>query len=199
MIKLITFDISGVVTDKKLFYDDFLTKLTEFSRAEEFIVSEYFFRAMKNEYDKREISFDDLISELAKTANNISVKDVLKILYESLSVQEEVLDFVASTKDKYKTSFISNRSRIVIDAIEKVKGKKYFDFGISAMDFSGISKPDPRMYDAFQEKLVEENILPEEILFIDDTPINLVPAKNLNWQTHLYTDLNSMKKVVESV
>jgi HAD superfamily hydrolase (TIGR01509 family) len=68
-----------------------------------------------------------------------------------------------------------------------------FDFGYTSWQLK-LRKPDPQIYQAV---LTLQNLKPEEVVFIDDTPKNVDSAKSLGIESILFTDnaqfLNSLK------
>ena len=50
----------------------------------------------------------------------------------------------------------------------------------------GVSKPDPVFFAAVREKL---GLLPEHLLFLDDSGINVDAAQRLGWNAAVYTDV----------
>lgn len=55
----------------------------------------------------------------------------------------------------------------------------------------GLCKPDPAIYSAVEQRL---NIAAEGLLFIDDKPENIAAASARGWQTHLFSEPESLAR-----
>lgn len=108
-----------------------------------------------------------------------------------IGVPENVHEVLLKVKEKYRTFLLSNNNEIhynwIVDYL-----KKEFDM----LDNSGLfekayysqqmllRKPHVEI---FEKVLKENNLIPEETLFIDDSPQHLVGAKAAGMQTLLMT------------
>jgi HAD superfamily hydrolase (TIGR01509 family) len=66
--------------------------------------------------------------------------------------------------------------------IQSHGGYDMFDFIVLSHEV-GFAKPEPAMYELAAKRLPA--LMPAEIVFIDDTATNLLPAEHLGWQTIL--------------
>ncbi len=105
-----------------------------------------------------------------------------------LDFPKERLDFLQKIKTKYRTFLLSNTNDIHIQQInhdlQKTHGihnlnghfeKVYLSYEVN------MRKPDAEI---FEQVLSENNLKPEETLFIDDSPQHLETAKKLGIQTY---------------
>ncbi|HVV56250.1 MAG TPA: HAD family phosphatase, partial [Mucilaginibacter sp.] len=103
-----------------------------------------------------------------------------------LGVDEGTHDVLAELNKKYRTFLLSNINPIHYEFIMNYL-KREFGFGGNDhlfektyySHFIGLRKPDPAI---FEKVLSENNLIPEETLFIDDIAANLEPAKALGIQ-----------------
>lgn len=104
-----------------------------------------------------------------------------------LSFREEALQTLKAIKPKYKLFLLSNTNIIHLNAFNKIYGEQvgggllhnYFDKVYYSHEI-GYRKPDK---EAYEYVLTENNLLPSETLFIDDTFQNIEAAKYLGMQT----------------
>ena len=93
----------------------------------------------------------------------------------------EKLDWLLGIKERYNIYLLSNTNLIHYNAFQetfrKSTGKHSFDDYFKKAWYShtlGLRKPYPATY---QHVMQQENLLPEETVFIDDTPKNIDGAK----------------------
>lgn len=95
-------------------------------------------------------------------------------------------------KTKYRTFLLSNSNEIHYDWIINYIGTEFnlnnYDDHFEKVYFSQQMKLRKPNKEIFQQVLVENNLLPEETLFIDDSPQHLEGAKRLGIQTLLMTE-----------
>ena len=95
-------------------------------------------------------------------------------------------------KAKYRTFLLSNSNEIHYDWIMKYIGKEFslanYDDHFERVYFSQQMKLRKPNQEIFQQVLTENNLRPEETLFIDDSPQHLEGAKKLGIQTLLMTE-----------
>lgn len=107
-------------------------------------------------------------------------------------------DLLLKAKEKYRTFLLSNINETHLDHICKYL-KNDFDLDSNDCFFEkvyyshlvGIRKPNKEI---FELVLVENNLVPSETLFIDDSPQHLRTAKELGLHTHLMTSDDSLEK-----
>jgi len=110
-------------------------------------------------------------------------------------------DVLLEMKSKYRTFLLSNNNEIhynyIMDYLKR-------DFGLS--DNSGFFEKDYYSHlmgmrkpnaDIFEFVINEHQLIPENTLFIDDSPQHLVTAKKLGLQTALVTQPETLKELVQ--
>ncbi len=92
------------------------------------------------------------------------------------SLQDSVLDIIKELKKrKYKLVLCSNSSRKMLEVWNlKYDFFKYFDDMILAEDVKA-NKPDPRMFKEIIDR--NDDVLPQNILFVDDKDENVLASE----------------------
>jgi epoxide hydrolase-like predicted phosphatase len=99
---------------------------------------------------------------------------------------KERIELLKELKQRYNLFLFSNTNKIHFDAFQKLFreqiGGNFDDFFVKAYYSHTMQQRKPNK-DAFEFILKEQNLKPEETLFIDDTEGNIQPAKDLGIQT----------------
>ncbi len=184
MIKVIAFDWYGVGTKEPwrvTFSKDLGEKINIPPQ-----VAMTSFRKFVPEYELGIIDFKEFIRLLLL---DLGLPEDPHHFYYLLEVQPEIdfqlMAFIKSLKQKYKTILFSNNYKEVIKLISSQMGnlQQYFDISIFSCEV-GKRKPDKEI---FQLLISQAEVEPSEILFIDDQGINLTAAEQMGIQTLLYT------------
>jgi putative hydrolase of the HAD superfamily len=110
-----------------------------------------------------------------------------------------LLAYLAGLRPKYKTAVLSNAwTGMRTTFIERYQLDEWFDHLIISSE-EGIAKPDPRIYRLAAARL---RILPEEAVFVDDAPVNVLAAISLGMQgiqfgsaDQVLSELNKITKI----
>jgi glucose-1-phosphatase len=138
-------------------------------------------RISENEFYQgfRELMQVDLSNRQIKAAWNAML----------LHFHPDRLEWLLDVSNKYKIFLFSNTNIIHYYAFQKIftenTGRKNFDDYFIKAYYShelGLRKPD---VEAFAEVLRRENLIAQETLFVDDTPINIEGAKQAGLQAIL--------------
>lgn len=114
----------------------------------------------------------------------------LKKIYREKTNTFTAFQILKSLKNKYKLFAIPNITKDWLEyKIQRFGLNNYIDFIVSSCG-EGIAKPNKKIFLNFVNKT---NIEPSETLFVDNTEKNIDSAKELGFNTHLYTDLESLK------
>jgi putative hydrolase of the HAD superfamily len=118
-----------------------------------------------------------------------------------LGVDEGTHEVLAALNKKYRTFLLSNINPIHYNYIMNYLKE---EFGFENNDhlfektyyshFIGMRKPDTAI---FEKVLKDNDLLPEETLFIDDIPANLEPAKALGIQTRLMAAPDTIQELIK--
>jgi putative hydrolase of the HAD superfamily len=99
-------------------------------------------------------------------------------------LDQEMFDFAASLRPAYATAILSNSA----DGARREEQARYgFEQLVDEIIYShevGLAKPDHRIYRLMCDRL---GVAPEEIVFIDDTPLVVDSAKEFGWHAVLHT------------
>ncbi len=187
--KNIIFDLGGVIINIDY---DLTTKAFEALNLNNF--DDLFSQARQTQlfdrYEKGMISSAEFKAELNKYGDDSLDAETIERCWNAmlLDLPGERLDLLKKIKTTHRTFLLSNTNEIHIDSINNYLQKT---FGIA--DLSGyfekmylsykvrMRKPDAEIFELL---LKENNLLPEETLFIDDSIQHIEAAKKLGIQTY---------------
>jgi HAD superfamily hydrolase (TIGR01509 family) len=177
MIKLILFDLDGVLVDaKKIHYETLNYALSIIDEKYKITWDEHLNRydGLKTNEKLRLLSkYKNLPEETYEKIWTRKQKLTLERL-ESLPINQSLFETIAKlSEDGYKIGCCSNSIRkTVFTVLSKLNIIQYFDIILSNQDVKN-SKPHPEMY---WNAMSELSILPEETLIIEDSPHGLQAA-----------------------
>lgn len=194
MIKLIIFDLSGVIgnAEEPIYLEKFAKKydisLDELKK----IYYACLEKSEKNEIPLREV--------WEKTLNKFNIKGNYKNYAEEMmdlkEFDKEALDFIFKLKKSYKTAYFTNYAEEYWKIHEKlIDLSKYFDFGVVSYKI-GSRKPEPKGFKAIMRHFKAK---PRETIFIDDTEKNLKNAKELGIKTIHFRSLRQLKNELKKL
>lgn len=147
-----------------------------------------------DKFDRGEVTPEEFRAYVReKTGNPTLTDEQIDGAWNSIlvGIAEGNHDLLLQLKDKYRTFLLSNINAIHYDYIMNYLKT---DFGFDGNDhlfektyyshLTGKRKPEATI---FKQVLQENNLKPEETLFIDDSPQHLEAAKKLGIQTFLMT------------
>jgi len=181
MIKLIIFDLDGVLVEaKKIHFDSLNKALSIFNN--DFVIDK---DEHLNKYDGLKTNQKlemltvqknlprELHSKVWELKQNYTIDEL-----RNLKSDEQIISTISRlSKDGYKIACCSNSIRkTVLTVLSKLEIIEYFDYIISNEDVTN-SKPHPEIYWTAMSKL---SFLPEETLIIEDSPHGLQAAYRSN-------------------
>jgi len=198
MIKLIIFDLDGVLVEAKKIHYDALNRALAFFNTN-FIIGE---DEHLNKYDglktnqKLQMLTEqkglpkELHSEVWELKQNHTIDELKK-----LKPNEQIISTIEKlSKDGYKIACCSNSIRkTVLTVLSKLEIIEYFDYIISNEDVNN-SKPHPEIYWTAMSKL---SFLPEETLIVEDSPHGLQAAYRSN--SHIFRVENTSQVTYENL
>jgi len=103
----------------------------------------------------------------------------------SYKIFTNILEVILKLQKKYQVGLLSNLTPEMRDKIkEQHQLKKIFPTEVYSCDLDvALMKPDQRIYSIILERM---KTAPDECLFIDNAPKNLIPAEDLGMQTLLF-------------
>lgn len=124
--------------------------------------------------------FDVFDQELQQAGTDISSRELMSAVYETVSIRPEMLEAVHRIRNAgFKVAALTN-NWIDEDAPAEVEAfKREFDVFVESSK-TGMAKPDPRIYEMV---LAELGIDPWEAVFLDDLGRNLKPARRMGMIT----------------
>jgi putative hydrolase of the HAD superfamily len=193
MIKAICFDLDGVYFTKGSFLKfkevigkDSTVEKTDFV----FYKSDQIANFKKGVISENEF-WDYVRKELNTSLTNDEISNILR---ESYSVDQNVAEIVRKVRNLgYKTCLCSNNFETRIRELN-TKFDFLKDFDVQVLSFKvGAIKPDKKIF----EKLIRQSgVLPEEIIYSDDTFEKLQGAKDLGINVFVYENFPQFLKTL---
>lgn len=127
--------------------------------------------------EEGEINKNDHWKNVLRSFGKDPVKNVIpydEAFWAGDCIDKELMEFIHTLKKKYKIGFLSNAFK---GAREWVEGRFHFLDAFDLTIFSyevKLRKPDSRIYRLVCERL---DVLPEEVIFIDDMAVNVEGAR----------------------
>jgi HAD superfamily hydrolase (TIGR01509 family) len=198
MIKLIIFDLDGVLVEAKNIHYDALNLAIE--KYDKNCVIEWNEHLSKYDGLKTQQKLEMLTKDKGlslgfhKLIWDEKQKKTLKLLSD-LKTNTQLIELFSSLSEKgYKIACCSNSIRkTVLTVLSKLGIIEYFDFIVSNEDVSN-SKPHPEMYWKCISKM---GVLPEQTLIVEDSPYGLLAASRTN--SHILRVSNPNDVNVENV
>jgi glucose-1-phosphatase len=142
-----------------------------------------------NKFETGEISTEGFTSFFKTYKPKLSDQEIIDAWNSMLlDIPEERLNVIKKLGKRYRLFLLSNTNGIHLNYINRYV-KNEFSMEAMSMPFEkayyshqmGCRKPDSKIFETI---LIEQNILPDETLFIDDSEQHILAAKKLNLKTH---------------
>jgi putative hydrolase of the HAD superfamily len=202
-IKNIIFDFGGVIINinpqltEEAFHKLGVKKFSDFYTL--FQQNELFDKLEKGLTDEL-LFYDELRKITKQTFDNNSIRMAWNAML--LDIPKERIDLLLNIKKKYHTFLLSNtniihynhynqyiRNKFDINSLTELFEKAYFSFIVH------MRKPD---IEIFQHVLTEQNLNPEETIFIDDSIVNIRAAETIGIKGVLLETGMDLKEIVEN-
>lgn len=141
--------------------------------------------------EEGKISPEEFYLDFCKETNSKLGNEQIEIAWNSILVRfrKEALETIKKIRPKYKLYLLSNTNKIHRQAFNKIYNEQigegsledYFDKAYYSHEI-GCRKPGKEPYEIV---LKENQLIPAETLFIDDSVQNIEPARQLGIQTIL--------------
>jgi FMN phosphatase YigB (HAD superfamily) len=187
-VGFIFFDINGCLVR---FFHRAFTQLAEETGASPDAIEAVFWRH-NDAICKGQMSLDDFNGALAKHLNVDSV-DWQKLYLDAVEPIKEMHELVRWAAGNYRVGLMSNTMPGFIDAMRSrglIPDVPYTVVADSSQ--VGAVKPDPKIYEAAAD---QAGCPASEILLIDDSRANLVPAESLGWHVLWFDDYNPAEAI----
>ncbi|PKP43364.1 MAG: HAD family phosphatase [Bacteroidetes bacterium HGW-Bacteroidetes-10] len=200
MIKNIIFDLGGVLV--RLDKQRCIAAFTQIGH-EDFgrIINEYFQEGFFMDYEKGTINTDEFRAYVRKgivgIATDAQIDEAMAAFLPEIPIEK--LNALLDYKKSYRVFLLSNTNPVAIDTVKPMfekggfKMEEYFEKMYLSYEMK-LAKPDIRIF----EKVLEDSVLiPEETLFVDDSPVNLEAAQTLGIKTALILQENDLARDLE--
>lgn len=187
MIEVIAFDFGGVLGGEANEWETTfkeVTRLTALSNAEIQEIWNKYWPKLKT--GKKDIA--GFWKAMAKK-NNADYRNLRLVYNKGIRIDNEVFDVAKHLSKKYKLIILSNDTKDWMDAKVKRFGlKKIFQRIYNSADI-GFAKPADAI---FNFVLNDQNIKPEELVFIDNQENNFNAASKLGIKAILFKNVDSL-------
>ena len=189
-IQNIVFDIGGVLADYRI--KEFLAEKGFDPSMIKRILKASVLSPFWGQFERGEITEDETLRGFASV--DPGIENELKIAYSSvagmLTIRDYAIPLIQELKAAgYDVYYLSNYSRKAYDECgESLAFMPYMDGGLVSFRI-GRTKPDPEMYRQF---LRAYHLIPEECVFVDDTPENVEIARKLGFAGLEFTSCEAL-------
>jgi putative hydrolase of the HAD superfamily len=201
MIKAIVFDMGGVLVDldPKACIRAFLDILG-YERIKE-LIDPYHQKGIYGELEEGAISADEFrAAVLAESRPGCTPQDVDRCMDAMISGMEPYkADLLKELSQKYPLYLLSNNNEIARIRYHKILSSLGLDWrSVFREEFCSFQmkllKPDPEF---FREAICRIGLPPEEILFVDDSPVNVEAARAVGLNAVMCPQGGDLRKVFE--
>ncbi len=193
-VSFIYFDLGGV-----LFFD-----IMDQQRWENFASQIGIPQDKESDVDQIFLKYQDVLNRgkmSAETLRKIIEKEIGIKLKIKHSFQEAIIsefrpnpyisELINKLQPKYRLGLLTNMYPGMFEEITRRDLIPNYEWEV-VVDSSkvGLAKPDPKIYE-YAQQLVK--VPPKNILFTDNTPVNVTTAEEMGWQTILYDPRNPIE------
>lgn len=185
MYKVIVFDFFGVIQNDQ--YSVWLNKHSLQKKGE--------FADISVAADKDFISMSEFYEDLGRLSG-IDAKEIEAEFEEPQHIDGSVVEIIKKLYGSYKLALASNsNSDYLKQMMHRHKLEELFDYVIISGEV-GYSKPSLEFFEYLLSKL---DILPSEIIFIDDSKQNVLSAQSLGIKSVQYRDAMTLREELLSL
>ncbi|ASI14136.1 HAD superfamily hydrolase [Candidatus Mancarchaeum acidiphilum] len=186
MIKLVIFDLGGVIIDfNEAYYCRYLSE--RFNVDFKKVIDT--FKPLNKSLEKGEIELNDMYSGIKKGLGIKGDVDWNKIFYQKSSLDLNMMNLVNKLSKSYKIAILSNISisRYLL-ARKLYLYKLHYDRAFLS-GYLGMVKPEQNIY---KHVINQFNIKPEESIFIDNLKVNTYAAEELGIKAITFVNYDSL-------
>jgi epoxide hydrolase-like predicted phosphatase len=133
--------------------------------------------------DRGEYTHMQFVQALADAAGE-TAEQITQDLESSITLNEELVDYIGTLKGNYKLAVLSNaRSNYLRNELAKYDLEKYFDEIVISSEV-GLIKPEPEFFELVMQRL---GVQPDECVFTDDNPKYVAAAEKLGIHGIVFT------------
>lgn len=197
MIKNIVFDIGNVLVDYNIkgflagkgFEPDIIKRIVKAS-----LMSPYWEKFERGDLSEEEVmkGFVSLDPEI-ETELNMAYQNV----HGMLTIRPFAIYLVKKLKaDGFNVYYLSNYSRkAYYECSDSLAFMEYMDGGCVSFE-ERMTKPDVEFYKRFLEKY---NLISDECIFVDDTPVNVEVAEKLGFKGIIFESLETTIECIQKI
>ncbi len=200
MVKNIIFDLGGVIID--IDFNLSTEALMRISPQKSLLQKDSFKSDLFLDYEKGNLT-DAEFRDAVRTQFEIQATDEeIDAAWNALlgDIPKERIDILIQLKGYFRTFLLSNTNAVHIEGVEEILNQQHQINSLSALFektyFSHhihCRKPDPQ---AYLHILEENNLKPQETLFLDDNEDNILAAESLGMQVlHIHQNSNEILKL----
>lgn len=194
MIKNLVFDLGNVLVE--FTPKDYLKRIGIPETDIENLAALIFKDKRWNEFDRGTITIEEYTASLK--SENPQYSEYIESIFSDnwaknfFKPKEKSIEFLKKCSEIYGIYVLSNVSEYVLDYIKTLD---FFEECVTSGTYSyqvGLCKPEIEIYETF---LADNELVPEECLFLDDLPQNIEAAKKMKMNGILFND--NIKEVVD--
>lgn len=190
MTKAIVFDLGGVLfTDGSTKFKKFLSRKFKIQYDH---ISEVISSSIGSDYRSGKITRDEFWTKTLKLLGiNEDADRLEEEWFNGYQLIHETKDLIFDLKRKYKVYFLSDNVKERVERLNSLHNFiEWFEGGIFSHE-TGTRKPDPLIY---QMLIKKTGVNPDEMIFIDDNPKNLIPAQAIGTKTFLFENPKKLRE-----
>ncbi|MFC1697402.1 HAD family hydrolase [Nanoarchaeota archaeon] len=194
MVKAIVFDIGGVYFEEG--HRGTLQTVSKLCNIPYEKVHKVFHKHFVDKgYSKGEISEQECWNGIIKELKlDFNWKDLKKIVFELYIPKPGMKELVRELKKKYVIGILSDQTNWLDELDKKYKFLKDFNVVINSYEV-GLVKPAKEIYQILLAELrLKHDVLPNEVVFIDNKKKNVRGAKKFGINALLFTDIEQLKR-----
>lgn len=192
MIRGIIFDIGGVLVDVKV--KSFLKQFVKEAGLSKDQLYQMILLGEEWEKFEKGLITEDQLKEKIERDHGIKPELMDRMATgwrDSIKANNETIDVARKLSKKYKLFALSNvDENTTKQCFDRFDFYPYFDEIILSWKVH-MRKPEPEIYEYTLKRM---GLKPEEVVFIDNYPINLPKPKEMGIRTILYKDAGQLKK-----
>ena len=195
MIKCMLFDADGVVINAEMFSLQYEKKFG--------VSNDEMIPFFKGEFQDCLCGRADLAKVvkpwLSKWKWQGSVEEFLDFWFKSEhNVDERIIEVIKKLRKKgIKCYLATNQEKYRVKYMKENMGFDVFFDDVFSSAHIGHKKPERDFYECILKKFKKEHILPNEVLFFDDSQDHIAEAKKVGIDAHHYTTFEEFLHVVE--
>jgi epoxide hydrolase-like predicted phosphatase len=152
------------------------------------------FHDLSDDVNKGRIHWQDFLKAVAEKIGT-DPKEVAR-LYHTQQIHPDIVNLIVSLRKSYKTALLTNAHHEFLGPVlRETHLQDLFDAIVMSSEI-GVTKPDPRIFEAILEKL---QVCANEAIFIDDQTRHVEAAKALGIQSIYHHSYQETQKELDKL